>query len=458
MSKDRHSSESSSASQRRSRPNATAAAVEKNAISPTVSSIRAGQAALTLGMRGEAVAHIQRLLKLGAEERYTGTTIEAVKAFQTRERLPVNGVVNQLTLKKLERHAATTRAALARAPATQARPAVPARSPSTAPAKFSVSIDLPEAGIGDQFIPLPEGKDWRDSKVGIELEIESSDSSFQADHAEVQVIHNTVIILRQSVGFKTPGTYIWEWDGYDANGVLDTRRLIEKGVSIKFVVRKGSVTHEALLEPDNEYEEVDWVDVVVDLRARQVEVFVYVDLQNESSLPTVKFNHLAGLVQQGISKYWSRQITVGKDTFQVKTTVVQREDDSEDLDLYVETGSDYARSHNSGIIDGSIFYNEGYFSNAADADADFKLTAAHEFGHAILTASGGKKLSWGHKGSTNPILQSAYPTTPTYPTAGEIDLMKYYNGSEPPDVYVRTIAAEEDVKRLIGLVEVDFDE
>jgi hypothetical protein len=206
----------------------------------------------------------------------------------------------------------------------------------------------------------------------------------------------------------------------------------------------------------------------VDRAAKTIAVDVYVDCQNEDNMGATEFQRLHSLVLSGIGKYWSRSVTIASDVFAVTTTAHQRSAASEDLDLYVENGTKYIRSHNSGIIDASIFYNQGYFrekarrtgGNAkADADQNFEETAAHEFGHKILAAVGGKTLSWGHKGTVNHSLftiwdfQDPSPAATEYPTAGEIDLMKYYTGPPPPpaDFYSRVIAAEEDVLRLISL-------
>ena len=99
-------------------------------------------------------------------------------------------------------------------------------------------------------------------------------------------------------------------------------------------------------------------------------------------------------------------------------------------------------------------------ANPGAADIDFKSTAAHEFGHSVLKYFGGIGLSWGHKGSTNVILQSVKGSTPGYPLKGEIDLMKYYDSSKNKTavvgLYRRTYATEQDVKRLIWMSNITF--
>ncbi len=81
------------------------------------------------------------------------------------------------------------------------------------------------------------------------------------------------------------------------------------------------------------------------------------------------------------------------------------------------------------------------------------LTSAHEFGHSVLMNEGGISLSWGHKGTTNPITQTIKTNTPSYPKNASIDLMKYYDLEKSKiDFYRRireTTVVEMDVKRLI---------
>ena len=57
------------------------------------------------------------------------------------------------------------------------------------------------------------------------------------------------------------------------------------------------------------------------------------------------------------------------------------------------------------------------------------------------------------------LWQQVKDSTPAYPVTGPIDLMKYYRGSAPedPDLHRRTAVAEEDMRRLIWLAQVDFD-
>lgn len=310
---------------------------------------------------------------------------------------------------------------------------------------------------------MPTGTwlDWRDSKVRFDVEIESDDRAFCADRTEFVVQRGgTVVFTQEFTAEKVArGDHEWRWDGFTNNGVLNTSLLMGSGLNVTVNVTKSGVTRSAAEALDNETEKVDWLDIRVELTPRTVQANVYLNFQNESGMQAATFNNLKGLVIAGINQYWSRDIRVGGTAFHVTANVVERQAHSIDVDLNYVTDSDFGRSHASGIIDTTLFYNYGFYrGNTAQADADFKETAAHEFGHTVLEESRGRGYSWGHKGTSNPILQTTLSSAPTYPATGEIDLMYYYNGNRPTDYYSRIIAAEEDVKMLIWLGQVDFDE
>ncbi|MCF2531010.1 helix-hairpin-helix domain-containing protein [Yinghuangia soli] len=287
-------------------------------------------------------------------------------------------------------------------------------------------------------------------------------TSITADKATLSLNDGNVTVYEQVLpqSFLSTGRYVWHWDGRNMQGIFDgetLRRQLHLMLDFEY---QGAKTIDKLVTLDNRAN-AGWTSAKVDKAAKRIAVDVYVDCQNEDSLPQATFDKLRGLVISGIGKYWSRQVTYAGSTYTVQVTANQRNYAAEDLDLYIETGSGYRRSHNSGIIDASIFYNKGFFGGMnANADRDYEITAAHEFGHAILEAWGGKALSWGHKGTVNanPFkfwnFQDPSPSATAYPATGEIDLMKYYTGSEPADYATRVIAAEDDVLRLIGVTSV----
>ncbi len=349
-----------------------------------------------------------------------------------------------------------------------------AQCPTPPPPDFSVEIDLPETGDKDLLKPLDnthyaqptgEWRTWRDSIVTFDIEIDSDDSSFCADQTEISVHRGSEVlfsdVLTEEIVAK--GDHEWYWDGFDTNNILDTSVLMGPGVSVTVEVTKSGVTRSATEALDNEPEKVDWLELTVDLDARTIEISVYFSFENESGMADSDFILLKDLVYDGINRYWSRDITIDGDTYQVTTNGYERSEKCIDVDLNIRTDREGGRSHASGIIDTTLFYNLGFFHNdTSRADEEFKFTAAHEFGHTVLEESRGRGYSWGHKGTSNPILQTVLSSSPIYPATGEMDLMYYYNGDRPvpwsTNFYPRNSAIEEDVKLLIWLCQVDFDE
>ncbi|MDJ0460398.1 helix-hairpin-helix domain-containing protein [Streptomyces sp. H27-C3] len=268
---------------------------------------------------------------------------------------------------------------------------------------------------------------------------------------------NTVYeeVLPQS--FLSSGRHVWRWNGRNTSGGFDGDSLRHQLSLMLTFEYQGQTTIDKLVTLDSRPAR-GWTSSRVDTAGKKVAVDVYVDCQNEDDLPQATYEKLRGLVLSGIGKYWSRSVTLGSDTYVVTTTAHQRNYASEDLDLYIENGSGFRRSHNSGLVDASIFYNKGFHGGmTAKADQEFEKTAAHEFGHSVLEAWGGKALSWGHKGTVNanPLkfwnFQDFSSSATPHPTTGEIDLMKYYTDAGPADFHSRVVAANEDVLRLIGV-------
>jgi len=204
----------------------------------------------------------------------------------------------------------------------------------------------------------------------------------------------------------------------------------------------------------------DWASTLVNLTNKTITINVKLDFQ-QNKLTLVDYLRLRNLAIAGIQNYWRRGISLGGDIFSASVKASHQQAKSIDIDLKISKDPVYARSHNSGIIDATLIYNEGYYgSKKANADNDFKLVAAHEFGHSVLEFFGGSELSWGHKGSTGVLLQSANSSATDSPLAGEIDLMKYYTNIKHTisnaDRYTRTIVDEIDIKRLIWMSDVSF--
>jgi hypothetical protein len=204
-----------------------------------------------------------------------------------------------------------------------------------------------------------------------------------------------------------------------------------------------------------------WASSKVYLQGRDVKVRVSLNLKR-NGLSEAEYQRLSHLVFRGIRWYWSRPIRVNNEVFDVEVNATPATSKAVTADLIVEPGTSYARSYNLAIlgIDGSFIYNAGFYGGVSfDADQDFMMTAAHEFGHSVLMAFGGLFHSWTHKGSTS-IFQATTAATPGYPRKGEIDLMRYYDDAKATvpqwRMYQSTKASASDVKSLLWMSKLSF--
>jgi hypothetical protein len=167
-----------------------------------------------------------------------------------------------------------------------------------------------------------------------------------------------------------------------------------------------------------------------------------------------RFTHYTQLADLGLSRYWSRTITLNGADYEV--TVSSRQSPDGLPLILAHTGSPLlgplsSRSSNPyPLLRGNLYYETRHES---DADAMFAMTAAHEIGHAFLTSAFGIPWSWGH-GGTSSIFGRMAAIAPPYPRSGEIELMTYYRANPlaaicRQDILRRTIASENDVKALL---------
>ncbi|WP_151173842.1 hypothetical protein [Pseudoalteromonas ruthenica] len=212
----------------------------------------------------------------------------------------------------------------------------------------------------------------------------------------------------------------------------------------------------AKLKVHNGAHKATWAKTTINSRTRTINIDVYLNFK-KNSLNQDDYIKLKELAIAGIKQYWSNTITVADVRFSVIVNPLHKNSsDAIPVDLEIEESESYSRSMNPAIlgIDASFVYQRGAPRATEKQIADeFKLVSAHEFGHSVLMYVGGISLSWGHKGSTNALLQSVKKSTPGYPTNGKLDLMKYYDTiKRPPSAYQRvtdSVAVEMDIKRLI---------
>ncbi|KAL4424195.1 hypothetical protein ABPG75_001496 [Micractinium tetrahymenae] len=210
----------------------------------------------------------------------------------------------------------------------------------------------------------------------------------------------------------------------------------------------GAIATQAALKLDT----VDWVEIEEFLGCRKVRVSIIVNFQRNGDMSDATYAKLVELTKKGIAENWSRTgmraVTLSNGrVYEVYTQVVERKD-GHNIEVEQVLDKEFERSNNVGSVaffdfDPVVYYNEGYFRSTVPADWEaaanysFVETAGHEFGHSILRAA--------------PPAGDPLPNAPMYPATGDWDIMLYYNGSPPPGAYDRSFAAEDDVRRLVGI-------
>ena len=252
-----------------------------------------------------------------------------------------------------------------------------------------------------------------------------------------------------------------------------------KKLKAKITAKKGGTTKTKEVEFETKYNEVDWVDVRIDKNRKRVDVTLRVDLKEADIQKSVNktFNDLLSITIEGLKKYWGRNKTrsigdnvkIGNLSYEIFINPVNNDLKSmPTLNVFAST-EDYGRSRNW-WASRSLFYNDGYHysfysksrlslsinDGVLEDEKEFKHTAAHEIGHEILQAFGGKNnYSYIHKGTSTLLTQDVKKES-VLPLSGEIDLMKYYsddyiNIRSINSFYERNIAGETDVLGLLWL-------
>ena len=237
-------------------------------------------------------------------------------------------------------------------------------------------------------------------------------------------------------------------------------------------------------------EPVDWLDVQVNRNTKTVNVewrvaFDDGGVSGKANADTPSFEELKRLALEGIKKHWGGQINTTKGSYVVTVNpVLATKKAAPSLSLKVEMGSSYNRSVNASCACGTlaklgrglgnvfsdvtrVWYLQGYYEYRGapknSIDDEFKMTAAHESGHSILSSyayksTGLSNYSWVHKGSSKGIGrgyatpvqgEKGYETKPH----GHADLMKYYNYFINPNLFK---SGEYDTKSLIWLSSLAF--
>lgn len=318
--------------------------------------------------------------------------------------------------------------------------------------------------------------------------------------------HSTLVYHRRLPdSFCDPGCHIWRWDGFDGLGVLDSRRLKSGSLYAEFSGGFQGITHTKYIPLHFSPARQNWLDVVVDRRSHTIGVDIRAQLLNggqlgvnetppEGACASPAFQSLPAdhparcasrcerpndelqqLAAAGVARYWSGAITAADGQhYQLNTRLTPSSSQAmASVKLVYNTNRRWLRSSNPGRIRclyslagnlvprriaynaGWIEYKNGWYHQAGTAaDPAFQEAAAHELGHEILSAYGGGRYSYSHKGTSTLLTQSTKSLGRgglEYPQTGPIDLMKYYQGARPKDFYQRVQASEDDLKSLLWL-------
>jgi len=193
---------------------------------------------------------------------------------------------------------------------------------------------------------------------------------------------------------------------------------------------------------------------------------------------TKSFEELKRLSLQGIKYHWSKHLKSINYNFNVNP-INSEANCLNELILIFNTNETWGRSGNPGVL-GRIYYNVGYLNflnwyepallvdkwGYLDTEKnkvieDFKYTSAHELGHSILSAYGGKYYSFTHDDSST-LLQdpNGKKNYEKEKKEGEINLMHYFKIEPSQSKYDYDIikASEKDVFGLIWLTKLQIHE
>lgn len=306
-----------------------------------------------------------------------------------------------------------------------------------------------------------------------------------ADTVSIKVFHEDTLIYTEpnSSQFLPSGEHIWKWDGYSSDGILDTRILKSKNLKIVLTATQDNERQVITINLKNKAEQVEWTDARIDRNSKIVELTVRPSFSNggvegkkegEGEENNTPYSELLSMAASGIEFYWTRNgqrangvdapIRTPKGTYKaIVKADANAEPKAQNFPLIAKLDRNFGRATSLGGFR-KIYHNLGFWGNRKTfADEHFKHTSAHEFGHLILNEYGGgwpvPSYSWGHKGSSTVATQTPIENH-DIPKSGEIDLMEYHsnNPSNYVDFWARSVAHEQDVKGLIWLTRIQFNE
>lgn len=345
------------------------------------------------------------------------------------------------------------------------------------------------------FIPLSAPKpDGLASNVYFIFSGSIINGIFEAIVLEIKKGSDFIEIQRVDKSFSGNQDFKIKWDGF-VQDVYDSK-FITNANGIVFRVKGINGGSAIALDEKTfnfKYFNKDWIDVNINRKTLKININLRVNLvdggskglYNGQSVPvteikkrrvqpysvqTKNFSQLLQLSIDGINYYWSRNqkhptgkniFLNGKEYEVFIKTINSKTNAMPEMKLTYITNVDpndpMFRSSNS-ILSRKTAYMTGYlhfdrktwgFYPEAVSDKSFKETIAHETGHAIVEAYGGVIDSITHHGSSE-VWQVPKSGT-SYPTSGEIDLMKYAEGSLTgiPNWDKNMVANKKDVTGLL---------
>ncbi|WP_353150197.1 hypothetical protein [Chryseobacterium sp.] len=315
----------------------------------------------------------------------------------------------------------------------------------------------------DSFVPLgiPDFKGNKENDK-IKFRILIKEGTFEKLSFKIKNEGTEIYTEEISQSLKAGDIHEIEWDGFSKDKIYDSTLFINDELTAE--ITDGTATSQLNLSGRCKTE---WIDLKIDDHNQKIDVTVRVNLKDGGTVGdnprTHSFSDLEKMSLEGIHLYWSRMktrtkissdfVTISGKEYKVEVNGVNTQEKSMDDVSLVYNGSDkWMRSSNPGSVSGLLsffgqFAPERIVYNAKqhNEDRDFTLTSAHEIGHEIVKEFGGDKYSYGHEGSSNPVLQTA--NTNPLPASGEVNVMEYY--SDAYYDYDRTIASEKDVLGLL---------
>jgi hypothetical protein len=308
--------------------------------------------------------------------------------------------------------------------------------------------------------------------------------TFEVRNVTGQLYYQTTI----EQAYLQPGDYHLLWDGFDTTDTFDSRCFNHKPLQASLIASgpQGSKTLSVFLT--THYQLVPWLELLISRSQKRIDITLRTNFKDggaaavrQQDLPaytvrTKSYEQLLQLAQEGLHYYWSRNPghPVGKnivltngDAYEVFVEAINTPVNAIKTPKIVYQSNARLRRSRNWELSRILFYNTGKLRHAGkwhvkketQADADYKLIAAHEIGHEILLAYGGHLYSKSHKGSSTMITQRPLGNY-LFPAQGEIDLMLYYASHPkqpvPIDIHQRTIASETDVKSLIWLAQIAY--